>query len=145
MEKNQSKQITSKTHNKSNKKNKGKVSSPLLFGLKLLSIEKMRKTVSLDLKIRPFNEFGDSQRCRKILGLSQHILNVVEDEKGNTFHPTDQIKLKEIKFENFDDSYNILFGKLDKIKAAKRVEAIVKSLDKDHITREAYRLLAWIE
>ncbi|CAB5202794.1 unnamed protein product [Rhizophagus irregularis] len=70
--------------NQSNRKNKGKISGPLLFGLKLLSVERVRKTMSLDLKIRPFDELGNSQKRRKILGLSQRVLDIVEKEKGNT-------------------------------------------------------------
>jgi len=35
--------IASKTHNKSNKKNKEKIFGSLLFGLKLLSVEKCVK------------------------------------------------------------------------------------------------------
>ncbi|CAB5380499.1 unnamed protein product [Rhizophagus irregularis] len=34
--------------NQSNKENKGKMSGPLLFGLKLLSVERVRRTMSLD-------------------------------------------------------------------------------------------------
>ncbi|GET04504.1 hypothetical protein GLOIN_2v1521868 [Rhizophagus clarus] len=107
--------------NQSNKENNKKMSGPLLFGLKLLSVEQIRKTMSLDHKIRPFNDLG------------------------NTFHPDNQIKLKQIKFETYDDSYNINFGKLDRVKETKKIEAIVKSLDKEHISREAYQSLARIE
>ncbi|UZO07546.1 uncharacterized protein OCT59_027829 [Rhizophagus irregularis] len=131
--------------NQSNRKNKGKISGPLLFGLKLLSVERVRKTMSLDLKIRPFDELGNSQKRRKILGLSQRVLDIVEKEKGNTFHPDDQIKLKQIKFETYDDIYEINFGKLGKIEEMKKIEAVVKSLDRGHISREAYRSLARIE
>ncbi|GBC01898.1 hypothetical protein RclHR1_43770001, partial [Rhizophagus clarus] len=107
--------------NQSNKENNKKMSGPLLFGLKLLSVEQIRKTMSLDHKIRPFNDLG------------------------NTFHPDNQIKLKQIKFETYDDSYNINFGKLDRVEETKKIEAIVKSLDKGHISREAYQSLARIE
>ncbi|GES96184.1 hypothetical protein GLOIN_2v1521868 [Rhizophagus clarus] len=131
--------------NQSNKENNGKMSGPLLFGLKLLSVEQVRRTMSLDHKIRLFNDLGNSQKRRKILGLSQYVLDIVEKEKGNTFHPDDQIKLKQIKFETYDDSYNINFGKLDRVEETKKIEAIVKSLDKGHISREAYRSLARIE
>ncbi|GES82320.1 hypothetical protein GLOIN_2v1775051 [Rhizophagus clarus] len=121
------------------------MSGPLLIGLKLLSVERVRKNLSLDHKIRPFNDLGNSQKYRKILGLSQYVLDIVEKEKGNTFHPDDQIKLKQIKFETYDDSYNINFGKLDRVEETKKIEAIVKSLDKGHISREVYRSLARIE
>ncbi|RGB33924.1 hypothetical protein C1646_761161 [Rhizophagus diaphanus] len=132
--------------NQSNRKNKGKISGPLLFGLKLLSVERVCKTMSLDLKIRPFDELGNSQKRRKILGLLQRVLDIVEKEKGNTFHPDDQIKLKQIKFETYDDIYEINFGKLGKIlEEMKKIEAVVKSLDRGHISREAYRSLARIE
>ena len=134
-----------KKNNQSNKENKGKISGPLLFGLKLLSVERVRRTMSLDLKIRPFNELGNSQKRRKILSLSQHVLDVVEKEKGNTFHPNDQIKLKQIKLESHDDSYEINLGGLDEIEETKKIEAVIKSLDKGHISREAYRSLARIE
>jgi hypothetical protein len=139
LEDNQNKQT------KSNKKNKGRISGPLLFGLKLLSVEQVRRTRSLDLKIRPFIDLGNTQKRNRILNLSQHILDLFKEKKENTFHPSDQIELKQIKFEICDDSYEISFGRLDKIKASKRIEAIVKSLDKGHISREAYRSLARIE
>jgi hypothetical protein len=129
--------------NQSNKENKGKISGPLLFGLKLLNVERVQRTMSLE--IRPFNDLGSSQKHRKILGLSQRVLDITKKEKGNTFHPDDQIKLKQIIFETYDDSYNVNFGKLDKIEEIKKIEAIVKSLDKGHILREAYRSLARIE
>ncbi|CAB4400354.1 unnamed protein product [Rhizophagus irregularis] len=73
----------------SNKENKGKISGPLLFGLKLLSVERVRRTMSLDLKIWPFIDLGNSQKCRRILRLSQSILDIVERERDNTFHPDD--------------------------------------------------------
>jgi len=128
--------------------NKGKISGSLLFGLKLISIEKeRRKTVSLGInpKIRPFNVLSDSTRRRKILGLSQCILNVVEAEKENTFYPTDQIELKQVKFKTCNGVYNINLGQLDILKEIEKIEAVVKSLDKGHIPREAYRSLARIE
>ena len=46
--------------NQSNKENKGKMSRPLLFGLKLLSVEQVRRTMSLDLKIRLFSDLDNS-------------------------------------------------------------------------------------
>ncbi|PKC67045.1 hypothetical protein RhiirA1_418594 [Rhizophagus irregularis] len=134
-----------RNRDQSNKENKGKISGPLLFGLKLLSVERVRRTMSLDLKIRPFIDFGNSQKRRRILGLSQSILDIVERERDNTFHPDDQIKLKQIKFEIDDDVYDINFGKVNKIEEIKKIEAVVKSLDKGHISREAYRSLARIE
>ncbi|RGB28602.1 hypothetical protein C1646_767610 [Rhizophagus diaphanus] len=103
--------------NQSNRKNKGKISGPLLFGLKLLSVEQVRKTISLDLKIRLFNKLGNSQKRRKILRLSQP----------------------------YDDIYEINFGKLGKIEEMKKIKAVVKSLDRGHILREAYRSLVRIE
>jgi hypothetical protein len=138
MEKNQNR-------NQSNKENKGKMSGPLLFGLKLLSVKRMRRTMSLDLKIRPFIDLSNSQKHRRILGLSQSVLDIVEKEKDNTFHPDDQIKLKQIKFEIDDNAYDISFGKVNKVEETKKIEAVVKSLDKGHISREAYRFLARIE
>ena len=70
MEKDSFKIRNKNKENKENKENKGKISGPLLFGLKLLSVERVRRTISLDLRIHPFNELGESQRRRKILGLS---------------------------------------------------------------------------
>jgi hypothetical protein len=102
----------------------------------------MRRTMSLDLKIRLFIDLGNSQKCHRILGLSQSILDIVEKEKDNTFHPDDQIKLKQIKFEIDDNAYDISFGKVNKVEETKKIEAVVKSLDKGHLSREAYRSLA---
>src|SRR3954451_7208372 len=96
-------------------------------------------------KIRPLCELSNTTKRRKILGLSQHILNVVESEKENTFHITDQIKLKQVKFETCNKIYDVTFGQLDKIEEKKRIEAVVKSIDKGHVPREAYRSLARIE
>ncbi|GBC40130.2 hypothetical protein GLOIN_2v1767849 [Rhizophagus irregularis DAOM 181602=DAOM 197198] len=97
-----------------------KISGSLLFGLKLSSVEKIR--------------------------LSQHILNVVESEKENTFHKTDKIKLKQVTFQTCnDDVYSVNFGQLDKVKKTKRIEVVVKSLDKGHVSREAYRSIAKIK
>ncbi|RGB30555.1 hypothetical protein C1646_765216 [Rhizophagus diaphanus] len=83
--------------------NKGKISGPLLFSLKLLSVERT--------------------------------------EKENMFHSTDQIKFKQVKFESYNDLYDINFGQLNIIEEIKRIEAVVKSLDRNHILREAYRSL----
>ncbi|CAB5138542.1 unnamed protein product [Rhizophagus irregularis] len=74
-----------------------KISGSLLFGLKLSSVEKIR--------------------------LSQHILNVVESEKENTFHKTDKIKLKQVTFQTCnDDMYSVNFGQLDKVKKQKELK-----------------------
>ncbi|CAB4435084.1 unnamed protein product [Rhizophagus irregularis] len=96
-----------------------KISGPLLFGLKLRSVEKVR--------------------------LSHHILNVVESEKENTFHKSDEMKLKQVIFQTCNNIYNINFGQIDKIEKEKKVKAVVKSLDRGHVSREAYRSLARID
>jgi hypothetical protein len=104
----------------------------------------VRKTISLD-KIRPLGELSNATKRRKILGLSHRILDVVESEKENTFHITDNIKLKQVTFQTCNDVYNVNFGQFDKIEKTKRIEAVVKSLDKGHISRDAYRSLARVE
>ena len=130
--------------NKNKQTTKGRISGPLLFGLKLISVERVRKSVSL--KIQPLSELSYATERRKILCLSQCILDTVELEKENIFHPTDEIKLKQVKLESCNNTlYNINFGRLDIIGEIKRIEAIVKSLDKNHIPREGYRSLARIE
>ncbi|PKK64078.1 hypothetical protein RhiirC2_114303 [Rhizophagus irregularis] len=103
--------------------NKGKISGPLLFGLKLvLSIEKERKTRPLEInsRIRPFSELSYSTKRHKMLSLSQHILDIVEAEKENKFHPTDQIELNQIKFKTCNGLYEINFGQPDKMKEIKK-------------------------
>ncbi|CAB4435411.1 unnamed protein product [Rhizophagus irregularis] len=72
-----------------------------IFGFKLLSIEKECKTKPLEInsRIHPFSELSYSTKRRKMLSLSQHILDIVEAEKENKFHPTDQIELNQIKFK----------------------------------------------
>ncbi|CAB4407638.1 unnamed protein product [Rhizophagus irregularis] len=50
---------TCKYYQKLKKRSTTKISGPLLFGLKLLSVEKICKTISLD-KIRPFTEFSNA-------------------------------------------------------------------------------------
>ena len=66
-------------NNENEQTTKGKISGPLLFGLKLLSVEQVRKSVSL--KIQPLNELSNATRRRKMLCLSQCILDAVELEK----------------------------------------------------------------
>ncbi|CAB4399284.1 unnamed protein product [Rhizophagus irregularis] len=44
-----------------------------------------------------------------------------------------------------DDVYSINFGQLDKVEKTKRIEAVVKLLDKGHVSREAYQSIAKIE
>ena len=133
--------------NQNKRTTKGKISGPLLFGLKLLSVENVRKSMSLKVnpKIQPLSKLSNSTKRRKILCLSQCILDAVEEEKENIFHPTDQINLKQVKFEICNDLYDINFGQLDIIEETKKIEAVVKSLDRNHISREAYRSLARIE
>ena len=67
--------------NKNKQTTKGKISGSLLFGLKLISIERVRKSVSL--KIQPLSELSYATEHRKILCLSQCILDTVELEKEN--------------------------------------------------------------
>ncbi len=126
--------------NQNKRTTKGKISGPLLFGLKLLSVENVRKSMSLKVnpKIQPLSKLSNSTKRRKILCLSQCILDAVEEEKENIFHPTDQINLKQVKFEICNDLYDINFGQLDIIEETKKIEAVVKSLDRNHISREAY-------
>jgi hypothetical protein len=96
-------------------------------------------------KIRPFDELSNTTKRRKILGLSHRISNIIESEKKVTFYESDEMKLKQVTFQVCDDIYNVNFGQFDKVEKEKRVEAIVKSLDRGHISREAYRSLARIE
>lgn len=97
----------------------------------------------MSLKVQPFIELSDNTRCWKML--SQCILDTIEEEKENMFHSIDQIKLKQVKFESYNNLYGINFGQLDVIGEIKGIKAVVKSLDRNHISREAYRSLAWIE
>src|ERR1044072_3958430 len=123
---------------------KGKISGPLLFGLKLRSVEQVCKTISLE-KVRPLNNLSSSTKRRKILDISQCILDVVETEKENIFHLSDQVKLKQVKFETCNNLYDVSFGELDRMEEIKKTEAMVKSLDKRHISREAYRSLTQVD
>ena len=124
-----------------------KLSGPLLFGLKLLSVENMRMTLQLgrNPKIRPFEALGISTKCRKVLEIAEKAWNMVEEEKETIFHPDDHLKIKQIRFKIANKLVEVNFGKLDQKSEEERKKAIVKSLDHSRIAREAYRSLAQIE
>ena len=124
-----------------------RISGPLLFGLKLLSVQNERKTLPLNHnpKIRPFEELSISTKRRKVLEIAQQVSDTVEEEKENIFHSDDFLKIKQVRFEIDGKWFDVSFGKLDEVSEEERKEAIVKSLDHGRITREAYRSLARIE
>jgi hypothetical protein len=124
-----------------------KISGPLLFGLKLLSVENVRKVLPLNHnpRIRPFGDLSISTKRRKVLKIAQQVLDTVEEEKENIFHLDDCLKIKQARFEIGGAWFDVSFGNLDEKSEEERKKAIVKSLDDSRITREGYRSLARIE
>ncbi|CAG8788855.1 790_t:CDS:2, partial [Dentiscutata erythropus] len=127
-------------------KNNSRISSSLLFGLTLTSVENIRRTLTLNYnyQIYPFEKLSVSTQHCKLLKVAQQVLNTVEKEKKN-FHSNDYINIKQIRLEIGEEQFDINFGKFDKKSEEERKKAIVKSLNCGQITREAYRLLARIE
>ncbi|CAG8799411.1 13100_t:CDS:2, partial [Gigaspora margarita] len=138
-------QTNTKRTNMNNKISK--ISGPLLFGLTLLSVKNICQTLPLNYnsKFHPFEDLSILTKRRKVLKIAHQVLNTVEEEKENIFYSNDNIKIKRIQFEIRDEQFDIYFGKFDEKSKNKRKEAIVKSLDCERITREAYRSLARIE
>src|SRR2546423_10250227 len=124
-----------------------RISDSLLFGLKLLSVQNERKTLPLNHnpKIHLFEELSVSTKHRKVLEIAQQVLDTVEEEKENIFHSNNSLKIKQARFEIDGKWFDVNFEKLNEASEEERKEAIVKSLDHGHITREAYRSLARIE
>ncbi|CAG8649990.1 3296_t:CDS:2, partial [Dentiscutata heterogama] len=91
-----------------------------------------------------FGEYLDKLR-KHILGLGKRLLEFVEEEKENFFHPNDSIVLKQAKFEISGHTYNINYGKIDKQQIELQTQAIVKSIDHNRISQEAYRSLARLD
>ncbi|CAG8467731.1 8493_t:CDS:2 [Scutellospora calospora] len=110
---------------------KSRLSGPLLFGLCCKSVEEVRKTVTSNelVRMKPFNNYSTSAQCKHILGLGKRMLEFVEEEKENFFHPNDNIVLKQAKFEISDHTYNINYGKIDEQQIELQTQAIVKSID----------------
>ena len=138
---------TSNSGNPNPSKPISRISGPLLFGLKLLSVQNERKTLPLNHnpKIRPFEELSISTKRRKVLEIAQQVLDTVEEEKENIFHSNNSLKIKQARFEIDGKWFDVNFGKLNEASEEERKKAIVKSLDHGHITRETYRSLARIE
>jgi len=63
---------TSNSGNPNPSKHISRISGPLLFGLKLLSVQNERKTLPLNHnpKIHPFEELSVSTKCCKVLEIA---------------------------------------------------------------------------
>ncbi|CAG8606084.1 11791_t:CDS:2, partial [Racocetra fulgida] len=133
--------------NKERAESKSKLSGPLLFGLHYKSVEVARKTLPLNelVRIKPFNNYSASAQHKHILGLGKRLLEFVEEGKENFFHQNDNIVLKQAKFEINGSIYNINYGKINKQKIELQTQAIVKSIDRNRISQDAYRSLAKLD
>ncbi|CAG8539309.1 400_t:CDS:2, partial [Racocetra persica] len=77
--------------------------------------------------------------------LEKRLLEFVEKEKENFFHQNDNIVLKQTKFEINGSIYNINYGKINKQKIELQIQAIVKLIDHNRISQDAYRSLARLD
>ena len=76
--------------------------------------------------------------------MAKRVFSQIEDCKENLFHPMDQIQIKQARFDINDKIVEVDYGKLDQKNVEELKQAIVKSMDKGRISREAYRSLARI-
>ncbi|CAG8790484.1 40565_t:CDS:2 [Gigaspora margarita] len=141
------KALTKDIKNNEQAESTSRLFGPLLFGLQCKSIEAVRKILLLNelIQMKPFNKYSISTQCKHILGLEKQVLEFVEEEKENFFHLNDNIILKQAKFEVNGCMHIINYGKIDKKSIELQAQAIVKSIDCDRISQEAYRSLARLD
>ncbi|RHZ68399.1 hypothetical protein Glove_295g2 [Diversispora epigaea] len=94
-----------------------------------------------DPEIRSFNDLSKSTKRRYVLQLARQIYDEVEQNKENLFYSKDNIRIKQIRFEINEKKYNVNYGKFDKDNDIKLKYVVVKSLDRERISRDAYRSL----
>ncbi|RIB00906.1 hypothetical protein C2G38_2256446 [Gigaspora rosea] len=96
------------------------------------------------------NYFKDSSYSKSTqrlytLDLEKRLLDVIEGEKENFFHSNDNIVLKQAKFEINNHTYIINYGKINSQLVELQKQAIVKSIDHDRISQDAYRSLTKLD
>ncbi|CAG8594949.1 3271_t:CDS:10, partial [Diversispora eburnea] len=102
----------------------------------LLMLEKNKTLTEEDIK--KINK--DVTTSSKIS--ARQVYDEVEQNKENLFYLKDNIRIKQVRFEINEKNYDINYGKFDKDNDTKLKHAVVKSLDRGRVSRDAYRSLA---
>src|SRR6185369_11099699 len=140
--------LTEEDINKINKDTtiSSKMSGVLLFGLQLKTVKAVRKVLpDKDPNIYPFDELSDTTRRRHVLKIAKQVNENFEQNREDFFHPIDQAHIKQTQLEINGNIYGIHYGKLDEKDGERLKQAVVKSIDCGHISRDAYRSLTYVD
>ncbi|CAG8562154.1 4079_t:CDS:2 [Scutellospora calospora] len=140
-------EINANTINKNeNKKKDIRISGVQLFGLQLNFVRIVRKMLPSNtyLKVQPFNNLSNSTQRHHMLTIAKLVFDQVEICKENIFHKDDKVEIKQARFTINDKLFEIQYEKVNQEKIDDLHLAVLKSLDKGKIFREAYQSLARI-
>jgi len=70
--------------------------------------------------------------------MAKRVFDQVEICKKNIFHKDDKVEIKQARFTINDKTFEIQYGKVNQEKIDDLHLAVLKSLDKGNISREAY-------
>ncbi|CAJ0648390.1 1039_t:CDS:2 [Entrophospora sp. SA101] len=123
---------------------KATISSPLVFGLQLNSVQKACEARRRGHLIKPANNCVQStlEKCaKKIAERTQVSFN---NNVKEIYHESDKVMLKEIEFSLNDMDFQVNYG-YEQEKKNHQIQSIVKAVDQGQISRCSYQNLAAAE
>ncbi|CAG8461125.1 13365_t:CDS:2 [Gigaspora rosea] len=90
---------------------------------------------------KPFNDLSNSTQRRHMLTMAKCVFDQVETYKENLFNKNDKVEIKQAQFTINNMPFEIQYGKVNQNDIEDLNLAVLKSLDKGKISREAFRSL----
>ncbi|RIB17717.1 hypothetical protein C2G38_2186582 [Gigaspora rosea] len=125
--------------------NCARISRIHVFGLNAMDVEQERERKKKEKRLRflkPFSMLSESMKTKRSRAFSLHLGKTFENESFKFYNPNDQPILQEICFNIQDKNYLVNYCKE---KEDQYINAFVKVIDQNLISRDAYRELSALE
>ncbi|CAG8683775.1 11224_t:CDS:2, partial [Gigaspora rosea] len=95
-------------------------------------------------RIKPFQNLSKSMQYKRCKNIAMPIPKLFYNEVQSIFHPDDKIVLNEVIFSANNQQFRIVYNQPDNNNNLKKL-AIVRTMDKEHISRNMYRVITGIK
>ncbi|CAG8499084.1 4529_t:CDS:2, partial [Scutellospora calospora] len=127
-----------------------RLSGSLLFGLQLQILKNIRESrpkqylPAMPYLIKPSEQYSQSTLDRRAKDIAEMIKKEFVQNSIFTYHKQDSILLKSFEYSVDNHIYHLNFGADDIIQNKNEILNIIKTIDSNYISRDAYRSLAAI-
>ncbi|CAG8576663.1 20251_t:CDS:1, partial [Gigaspora rosea] len=106
-----------------NPSSKSTISGPLVFGLQLKTVQKVRESYNKSRQVKPANQCTEMTLEKRARVLSSKLLLIINNQASQVYHPEDKLTLKTLEFlvNEYDFHFHIKFGSDDKIKTKRKL------------------------